>query len=87
MPTIPKPTALKVLQGNPGKRAINHNEPKPPMEPVTPPDWLPDEGKTIFYELAAVLKPMHVLTVAEFSCLGFIIGLPCTIQRMPEIHY
>jgi len=29
MPIKPKPTALKVLQGNPGKRAINKREPQP----------------------------------------------------------
>jgi hypothetical protein len=27
----PKPTSLKVLQGNPGKRKINKSEPKPHM--------------------------------------------------------
>ena len=26
----PKPTALKLLEGNPGKRRINGTEPKPP---------------------------------------------------------
>lgn len=26
----PKPTALKLLEGNPGKRPINANEPIPP---------------------------------------------------------
>ena len=26
----PKPTALKILEGNPGKRPINENEPIPP---------------------------------------------------------
>ncbi|HZK10243.1 MAG TPA: phage terminase small subunit P27 family, partial [Clostridia bacterium] len=25
----PKPTALKVLEGNPGKRPLNKNEPQP----------------------------------------------------------
>ena len=39
------------------------------MEPLTPPEWLPDEGKTIFHELEAVLKPMHVLTVADSLAL------------------
>ena len=27
----PKPTALKELEGNPGKRSLNPSEPKPPM--------------------------------------------------------
>ena len=36
----PTPTALKLLRGNPGKRRINRNEPKPPPSPVDPPSWL-----------------------------------------------
>jgi P27 family predicted phage terminase small subunit len=32
----PKPTALKMLQGNPGKRALNANEPKPTGIPSCP---------------------------------------------------
>jgi hypothetical protein len=33
---LPKPTALKVLSGNPGKRALNKNEPKPGGVPTCP---------------------------------------------------
>ena len=32
----PKPTALKELEGNPGKRALNKNEPKPGGIPACP---------------------------------------------------
>lgn len=28
----PKPTALKELEGNPGKRTLNDKEPKPPKK-------------------------------------------------------
>ena len=36
----PKPTVIKILEGNPGKRPINKNEPKP--KPIAPkcPSWL-----------------------------------------------
>ena len=33
----PKPTALKELDGNPGKRALPENEPRPPAPPQLPP--------------------------------------------------
>lgn len=34
----PKPSAIKELEGNPGKRAVNHQEPKPDVAiPVCPP--------------------------------------------------
>lgn len=33
----PKPTNLKILEGNPGKRPLNLNEPKPiPIAPECP---------------------------------------------------
>jgi phage terminase small subunit len=32
----PKPTALKLLQGNPGKRPLNDQEPKPPVGAKAP---------------------------------------------------
>ena len=33
----PEPTALKIARGNPGKRAINHDEPDPGAFDLTPP--------------------------------------------------
>ena len=38
----PKPTRLKVLTGNPGKRPLNHEEPRPaPESPECPPELGP----------------------------------------------
>jgi len=36
----PKPTMLKILDGNPGKRPLPENEPKPPAAIPTPPRCL-----------------------------------------------
>ena len=36
----PKPTALKVLEGNPGKRRLNDNEPRPDKKAPSCPKWL-----------------------------------------------
>lgn len=41
----PKPTHLKLIAGNPGKRSLNRNEPKPQGDLHDPPDWLTDEQK------------------------------------------
>ena len=41
----PKPTAIKILEGNPGKRPLNLNEPKPLQIAPECPDWLLDEAK------------------------------------------
>ena len=36
----PKPTALKILQGNPGRRPLNESEPKFAADNLTCPGWL-----------------------------------------------
>ena len=41
----PKPTALRLLQGNPGKRRLNDAEPKPKQSLPRCPDWLPANAK------------------------------------------
>ena len=41
----PKPTALKVLEGNPGKRPLNDHEPIPPKGELKCPSWLLPEPK------------------------------------------
>jgi len=44
----PKPTALKIIEGNPGKRPLNKNEPKPEIALVPCPDYLKEDD--IAYE-------------------------------------
>jgi hypothetical protein len=39
-----KPTALKIIQGNPGRRPISANEPQPEIG-ADPPDWLSPAAK------------------------------------------
>ena len=41
----PKPTAMKVLEGNPGKRPLNFAEPHPEKKLPDCPEWLEDEAK------------------------------------------
>ena len=40
----PTPTALKVLEGNPGKRKLNDNEPRPDKKAPSCPKWLEPSG-------------------------------------------
>ena len=62
----PKPTALKVLEGNPGRRALNPFEPKPrKMTALEPPEELPEEGKKVFRALSSELIACGILTVAD----------------------
>lgn len=41
----PKPTALKKLEGNPGKRPLNELEPLPQVTMLRCPNWLEPEAK------------------------------------------
>lgn len=41
----PKPTHLKLLEGNPGRRPLNHAEPVPIGDLHSAPEWLTDSQK------------------------------------------
>lgn len=57
----PKPTALKLLEGNLGNRPLNTNEPRPTGAPNCP-DWLEDEAKAEWERMSTVLENMGMLT-------------------------
>ena len=60
-----KPTALKVVQGNAGKRALNKNEPKPKAKRPKVPAHLSPKAKTAFKNVCTLLEGMGVLTIAD----------------------
>jgi P27 family predicted phage terminase small subunit len=62
----PKPTSLKVLQGNPGKRKINKSEPKPQSVIPKPPNWLDDQAKKIWRELGKKLHSVGCITEVDW---------------------
>ncbi len=65
----PKPTHLKVVSGNPGKRKLNDKEPTPAREIPSPPAHLTDWGKVAWGRLTVLLDGMGVLTVADTLAL------------------
>lgn len=66
----PKPTLLKTLEGNPGKRPLNDREPVPPDGIPDCPDFLTDEARAEWFRTAKVLKEMQLLTLADRSALA-----------------
>jgi len=66
----PKPTKLKLLQGNPGKRPLNDAEPQP--ENIAPecPDWLDDISKSKWESVAPELERIGVLTKIDGATLA-----------------
>ena len=61
----PKPTALKELEGNPGKRKLNRNEMTPDKGTLTCPVWLLPAAKTEWKRLCAKLEQLGVLTEVD----------------------
>jgi P27 family predicted phage terminase small subunit len=66
----PKPTAIKKLQGNPGKRKLNTLEPIPAAGPCDCPDHLDEIAKKEWGRVSGILTRMKVLTEADYIALG-----------------
>lgn len=66
----PKPTALKIVQGNPGKRALNTSEPQPRRETPTCPAWLSVEAKREWRKMTPELERLGLLTVIDGAALA-----------------
>lgn len=65
-----KPSGLKELEGNRGKRRLNHREPEPEnLNNLGAPAWLPPDAKAIWCELAPQLRKAQVLTVLDVIAL------------------
>ena len=66
----PKPTALKIAQGNPGKRAINGAEPKPPTSLPDCPPHLSPEAQAEWHRIAESLNKIGLLTQIDRTTMA-----------------
>ena len=66
----PKPTAVKIAEGNPGKRRINGREPRPPASLPDCPSHLSDEAKLEWDRIAVSLNRVGLLTQADRSTMA-----------------
>ena len=66
----PKPTAVKKLEGNPGKRKLNKNEPVPAKGMPECPQWLLAEAKKERERLADLMNQMGVLTEVDMAAFA-----------------
>ena len=66
----PTPTALKVANGNPGKRRINGQEPKPPGSLPDCPDHLSDVAREEWHRIAASLNKIGLLTQVDRTTMA-----------------
>ncbi len=66
----PKPTKLKLLAGNPGKRPLNEDEPQFAPSLPEPPAFLSEEAKAEWDRLASELYAKGVLTEMDRGALA-----------------
>jgi P27 family predicted phage terminase small subunit len=72
----PKPTALKVLYGNPGKRTLPDNEPEPPREIPDPPDHLDEAAQKEWIRITELLSQLGLIAQLDMAgiaayCVAF----------------
>ena len=68
----PKPTQLKILEGNPGKRPLNLNEPHPRAGIPDTPEELGEIGRKHWLEIVPELDRLNLLTLID---AGSLVGL------------
>lgn len=65
----PKPTAIKALQGNPGRRDLNTQEPQPTETTPQCPSWMDAIGKKEWRRIVPELERMRLLTCIDGAAL------------------
>jgi len=64
-----KPTALKILQGNPGKRPLPKNEPQPDVGSICP-EWVSEHAMKNWDLISKNLELCGILTVIDSNALA-----------------
>ena len=76
----PKPTALKVLQGNPGKRKLPKGEPTPAVGCVPPPG-LSKRARLVWDQIVPELIAQRVATTLDPWALGKLCEMEVDFRR------
>ena len=66
----PTPTSIKILEGNPGKRPLNKNEPKPESKAPPCPKWLNGDAKKEWHRLARKMERLGTLTEHDMAAFA-----------------
>lgn len=83
----PKPSKLKEVQGNPGKRKVNKNEPKPIVGIPEPPDTLDKVGKEEYWRVACELEKLGLLShLYMANLLGYCFAYSQFVKATNEIN-
>lgn len=66
----PKPTSLRLIEGNKGKRALNKKEPKLELSQPTPPQFLCDDAKVEWGRVVGTLFAAGLMTEMDRAALA-----------------
>lgn len=66
----PKPTRLKVIQGNPGKRELRKDEPKPAPKAPNAPTWLRREAAAEWRRVVPELETLGLIGKVDRAALA-----------------
>lgn len=66
----PKPTALRLLNGNAGKRPLNAQEPDTGAADTTPPPWLSEAATAHWHRLAPMLSDAGIVKASDRDLLA-----------------
>ena len=80
----PKPTAMKELEGNPGKHPLNTSEPKPNKKAPACPKWLEPEAKKEWRRLAKQMEAIGILTEVDMAAFA---GYCQAMERGRGVHH
>jgi P27 family predicted phage terminase small subunit len=67
---LPKPTTLKLLTGNPGRRPLNKREPKPRTIIPNCPAWLDQPARTEWHRIVPELRALGLITLVDRAALA-----------------
>ncbi len=79
-----KPTALKVIQGNPGHRPLPENEPEPVSWDGEAPAWVKAAGRKVWDELAPRMRENGRLTEMDVELFGHACANLAVARRAPK---
>ena len=81
----PKPTEIKKLEGNLGKRPLNEFEPRPAKCIPNPPEYLDEFATQAWNIVSETLDSVNVLTVADRDMLALYCTLHSQWRQCQEI--
>lgn len=81
----PKPTALRLLEGNLGKRPINAQEPRPDIRMPQRPAWLDAGAQSVWRRLAPKLLELGVLSEVDGDIFGAYCQTASDLRRIRRL--